>query len=383
LSIADLIRNTDPNGTHVDQLASKCSVESARLAQILRSLSAQGIFKEVAPDTFANNRLSSVFDKGLSEEDVRGSSQSHDALYKTPQSGTCALYCHLTDEGAKTSSHLLESLTKQRTNSSPTAVKTAFSMAFNTDASYWDFMEVPTQENRLRRFGFAMEGVAKTEPQDAILRGFDWESVPDGGQVVDVGGGVGSISMRLANAYPKLNIVVQDRPPVIEEGVKRWATINPAAIAQGRVKLQGHDFFQSQPIKNPDVFFMKSIIHDWPDDDARTILRNLREASSPNTRLFSMDKIIPYTCETGALEVEGVEIIGPASEDAKAGSGFGNVLSYLSSVCMMTFINGQERTLKHTIKLFHEAGWEIYKIYQSEVQGEFASQIHAKPVNIV
>jgi hypothetical protein len=38
--------------------------------------------------------------------------------------------------------------------------------------------------------------------------------------VVDVGGGVGSVSLKLLKAHPKLKFVVQDLPPVIESADK-------------------------------------------------------------------------------------------------------------------------------------------------------------------
>ena len=37
---------------------------------------------------------------------------------------------------------------------------------------------------------------------------------------MDVGGGTGSVSLVLAKAYPKLKIVVQDRPSVVEDGLR-------------------------------------------------------------------------------------------------------------------------------------------------------------------
>ena len=166
---------------------------------------------------------------------------------------------------------------------------------------------------------------------DVVLKlGYDWESVAEGGQVVDVGGGVGTVSMRLASTYPEMNIVIQDRQSVVEDGLRRWSEVNPLAIENGKVKLQPHDFFQPQPIKSPDVFFMKSIIHDWPDDSALTILRHLREAAGPNTKLYTMDKIVPYTCDTPSTNIEGIEMTGPAAGKEK--SGLGNVLPYISSV---------------------------------------------------
>ncbi len=112
-----------------------------------------------------------------------------------------------------------------------------------------------------------------------------------------------------------------------------------------------------------------------------------------------MDKIIPYTCETNESESEGISFVGPAAGQVK--NGLGNALSYLPSVLvvvllplrysspililfsqMIVVLNGQERSLQHTVSLYRKAGWEIYKIYQTESQGQFASQMEARPVAI-
>ena len=37
---------------------------------------------------------------------------------------------------------------------------------------------------------------------------------------MDVGGGIGSLSMVLAKAHPDLRIVIQDRPAVVDYGEK-------------------------------------------------------------------------------------------------------------------------------------------------------------------
>lgn len=74
--------------------------------------------------------------------------------------------------------------------------------------------------------------------------------------------------------------------------------------------VAGHDFFAEQPIKNADVFFMKFILHDWPDEYALNILRKLREAATPETRLFVLDKVIPYTCPPDAVGENAASVPG-------------------------------------------------------------------------
>jgi hypothetical protein len=55
---------------HVDEIAAPTKVNAAKLARVLRVLATKHIFKEVAPDTFANNRLSSMLDTGKSISEI-------------------------------------------------------------------------------------------------------------------------------------------------------------------------------------------------------------------------------------------------------------------------------------------------------------------------
>jgi O-methyltransferase domain len=49
---------------------------------------------------------------------------------------------------------------------------------------------------------------------------FDWESLPKGSVIVDVGGGVGASSMPIAQKFDRLELVVQDHPATVEEAKK-------------------------------------------------------------------------------------------------------------------------------------------------------------------
>lgn len=57
-----------------------------------------------------------------------------------------------------------------------------------------------------------------------------------------------------------------------------------------------HDFFEKQPIQAPEVFFVRTICHDWSDDLLVNILGNLRAAAGENTKLIIAEYIIPYAC---------------------------------------------------------------------------------------
>lgn len=57
-------------GMHINDIAAPSKVDPAKLARILRVLATKHIFKEVAPDTFVHNRLSSVLDTGKNISDI-------------------------------------------------------------------------------------------------------------------------------------------------------------------------------------------------------------------------------------------------------------------------------------------------------------------------
>ena len=42
-----------------------------------------------------------------------------------------------------------------------------------------------------------------------------------------------------------------------------------------------------------DAYILKSVIHDWPDDDAVRILRNVRAAAAAGSRLLLVEFVVP------------------------------------------------------------------------------------------
>lgn len=66
----------------------------------------------------------------------------------------------------------------------------------------------------------------------------------------------------------------------------------PADVAS-RVTFQPHDFFAPQP-QVADVYFLKMILHDWPDKYAAQIVRNLVPAlRGGRSRILLCDVVLP------------------------------------------------------------------------------------------
>jgi len=87
--------------------------------------------------------------------------------------------------------------------------------------------------------------------------------------------------------------VVQDLPANADSGRRAAAESLPADVAS-RLTFQAHDFTQPQPMRGGDAYLLRMILHDWPDDEAANILRNMVAAmDKANSRLLIMDPVSP------------------------------------------------------------------------------------------
>jgi hypothetical protein len=64
--VPEIIREMGSKGCSIDTIAQKTGLESQICARILRALATHHIFQEVAPNQFANNRISALLDTGKS-----------------------------------------------------------------------------------------------------------------------------------------------------------------------------------------------------------------------------------------------------------------------------------------------------------------------------
>lgn len=161
-----------------------------------------------------------------------------------------------------------------------------------------------------------------------------------------------------------------------------------------------HDFFKPNPIKNPSVFLLKHITHDWSDAYVKKILKQLRDAAGPSTKLVVMDRIIPFACPIpeghDVAKIPGLlnpqvpwplSVAGPDQLSTKTSilvSGITKLRKQLSNsripAQMTILFNSTERTLQHAVDLYASAGWKIEKVNQFEAAGSLPSGIIAVPM---
>ena len=68
---------------------------------------------------------------------------------------------------------------------------------------------------------------------------------------------------------------------VLQELSEVIAAATEMGVAGHGIELQVHDFFTPQPIKGARAYFMRSVLHDWPDESCRRILYHLKDAMEP------------------------------------------------------------------------------------------------------
>jgi hypothetical protein len=110
---------------------------------------------------------------------------------------------------------------------------------------------------------------------------------PEHGLVVDVGGGHGALLAGVLTAYPSLSGAVFDLPHVVA-GLDQALASSPA---RQRIRPVAGDMFQSVP-SGGDVYLLKSVLHDWSDEDCESILRVCRAAMSPSSALLIVERLL-------------------------------------------------------------------------------------------
>jgi C-methyltransferase len=106
--------------------------------------------------------------------------------------------------------------------------------------------------------------------------------------IVDVGGGHGPLLAAVLAGAPASRGVLYDLPRVVANAPSLLREHNVA----DRVRIAEGSFFDSVP-EGGDAYILKNIIHDWPDDLAVQILRNVHRAAGPRATVLLVELVIP------------------------------------------------------------------------------------------
>ncbi|KAH0584806.1 hypothetical protein H2248_008085 [Termitomyces sp. 'cryptogamus'] len=231
--IPDILQER-PLGMHIKEIGEKADVDHQKLGQIMRLLATKHIFREVATDRFANNRLSIQL------------------VSTNPLAGHLSLYNEII-KAAMMTVEVLRNSNQKKIEQSPWNRMTGF------ERSMFEYFEEETLENeRLGAlFALGVRGWNDAVQAAAVLSVFPWGQYPPGTIVNDVGGGIGTMAMELIKAFPNLLLKLQDRPKRIHQAeTEVWPELLPSAIAEKRIEFKAIDFFVDSPIAGCDVYYV-------------------------------------------------------------------------------------------------------------------------------
>ena len=151
-------------------------------------------------------------------------------------------------------------------------------------------------------------------------------------ELVDVGGGNGTLAAAVAVAHPQLNVTVFDRSDA-ERGAR--AMFKRRALA-ARARFVTGDFFAAVP-PGADHYVLKSILHNWDDAACRRILDQCAGAAPRGARLLLVERVRP-------------DRLRPTRRDEALAR---------TDLNMLAGLGGRERSLSEFGALLGPAGFEI------------------------
>jgi 2,7-dihydroxy-5-methyl-1-naphthoate 7-O-methyltransferase len=105
--------------------------------------------------------------------------------------------------------------------------------------------------------------------------------------VADVGGGTGSMLVCLLRRHPQTRGILVDLPGTVARAA---ALIDESGVAD-RVTLAGQSFFD--PLPPADLYVLRKVLNDWPDDPTVAILRRCAEAARPAGTVVVLGGVAP------------------------------------------------------------------------------------------
>ncbi|KAJ0246647.1 O-methyltransferase domain-containing protein [Hirschfeldia incana] len=188
------------------------------------------------------------------------------------------------------------------------------------------FEYIGTDEQFSVSFNRAMSEVSTLTMKKVleVYRGFE-----DVNTLVDVGGGIGTVINLVISKYPHIKGINFDLPSVLAH----------APLYPGVEHVSGDMFTE---IPKGDAIFMKSILHDWNDEDCVKILRNCWRSLSEKGKVIIVGMITPL--------------------EPKANDFASNVVLAKDMVMLTQLSGGKEKSLSQFETLASDSGFRRCEI---------------------
>ncbi|KAL2811427.1 O-methyltransferase [Aspergillus granulosus] len=297
----------------IKQVAEATCTDPLLIVRLMRMLCGMNIFKEVDVATFKSTPLAQAYATGSPFKEIA---------------------IHLASHGPA-AARLPDYFSEKGYTSPNDTYDSPFQYAMRTRQHYFDYVGAsPRLQN-------ALNTVMSTCPGNLGDDWFEYYPVKEKLQVdspsdvvlVDVGGNTGGDVATFRRQFPGLpgRVVLQDLPSVIEGAQNNL---------EG-VEAMGHDFFTPQPIKGAKAYYLRLVIHDWPDKQAKVILAHIRDAMGPGSILLLNETLVPES---------GVPLYDAAMD-----------------MTMMVVFGALNRTEAQFRQLLDSVGFVVAKVWKPEV----------------
>jgi hypothetical protein len=195
---------------------------------------------------------------------------------------------------------------------------------------FFDWISKPENRTQAAVFNDAMTSISEM-CIPAFLEAYDFGN---SARIVDVGGGHGALLRSILHKYPALRGIIAEMPSLV--GPATQAIVSDRLA--DRCEAVECNFFDAVPAGG-DCYLMKHIVHDWADEPAQTLLRNIRAVIPSHGRLLLAEAVIDDS---------------PAPHPGK-----------LLDIEMMAFVGGKERTADDFRRLLAASGFALQRIVQT------------------
>ena len=236
-----------------DELSTATQVDGAALRRVMRALCSLGVFAESCTGDFSLNSTAELL-----RSDVPGSSRA-------------AVWMSVGDVRWRCWSDLLGTV-----RSGEAAAERALGMGL------FDFYAANPEESQIH--DQAMRAISAAQVS-AVMSVMDFSRA---GVVVDVGGGTGELLSAILAANTTLKGILFDLQHVVAHAEAVFADRGVV----DRVQFVAGNFLEGVP-PGGDTLPLKTVIHDWDDARAATILRNCRKAMTSTSKLLIIERELP------------------------------------------------------------------------------------------
>jgi hypothetical protein len=242
-------------------LAGRVGAQPQALRRLLRMLAAMGVFTEISPAVYANNKLSNALRS------------------ERPDNVRAMILMHNSPEMSRPWFEQLTAGLRQG--------EVPFRLCHGHDM--YAHMDAHPAFDRL--FAEAMERVDALVG-DSFVSGFDWGRFE---RIIDVGGSTGAKSVAILKRHPQLRALIVDRAQTIASAAAFWQGRDGAECLP-RLSFQVGDVLSAVPTasSDKDIYLLSAVLHGFDDATAAQALRRLAAAAGPqDARIVLLELVLP------------------------------------------------------------------------------------------